>query len=103
MASIIKLLLQWSLVSVQSIILCVSYYTKDNRWVIITQYLELVVLVNEPWVIMVYVATVYLFKPGALRPVHAWFLIIASVRECLYFYVCVSAPKAMNNQWRDVA
>ena len=33
------------------------------------------------------------------RPVHAWFLIIASVRECLYVYVCmcVSAPEAMNN------
>ena len=40
-----------------------------------------------------------IFKPGARRPQRAWFLIIASVRECLYVYVCVcvSAPEAMNN------
>ena len=34
----------------------------------------------------------------------AWFLEIDLVREvCVYVCVCVSAPKASNNQWRDVA
>ena len=45
-----------------------------------------------------------IFKPGACRRlVRAWFLIIASVRECLYaclfacVCVCASAPEAINN------
>ena len=51
---------------------------------------------------------VYIFKPGARRP--QWFLKIdpvrivgmrACVRVCVC--VCVSAPEAINNQWRDVA
>ena len=41
------------------------------------------------------------------RPVRAWFLRIASVRECLCvcvcLHVCVSTPEAMNTLWRDVA
>ena len=43
-----------------------------------------------------------------LNQASAWFLRIASVREYLYacvfvgVYVCASAPKAINNQWRDV-
>ena len=43
---------------------------------------------------------VHLFvKPGVRQPqaVHAWFLRITSVRECLYVYVCVSSPEAINN------
>ena len=32
-----------------------------------------------------------------LNQAHAWFLIIDSVREFLYVYVCVSAPEAINN------
>ena len=48
-----------------------------------------------------------IFKPGARgqRP-RAWFLEIvlvrASVCVCVYVCVCVSAPKAINNQWRDI-
>ena len=41
-----------------------------------------------------------IFKPGVCRPAkpaHAWFLVIASVHECLYACVCVSAHEAMNN------
>ena len=45
-----------------------------------------------------------LIKPGACwhRLACAWFLIITSVCKCLYAYMCVSAPVAINNQWRDV-
>ena len=34
----------------------------------------------------------------------AWFLEIALVRVlvCVCVYVCVSAPKAINNQWHDM-
>ena len=32
-----------------------------------------------------------------LNQAYARFLIIASVHECLYVYVCVSAPEAMND------
>ena len=44
-----------------------------------------------------------LFKPGAHQLLAcAWFLIIASVRECQYacvcVFVCVSAPEAINNE-----
>ena len=46
------------------------------------------------------VATLAVFIPGA--PACAWFLRITSVRECLYAYVCVSAPKAINNLWYDI-
>ena len=37
------------------------------------------------------------------RPAHAWFLKIASVQTSVCVFVCVSAPEATNNQWRDVA
>ena len=41
------------------------------------------------------------------RQACAWFLEIDPVRErlyvCLRVCVCVSAPEAINNQWRDVA
>ena len=33
----------------------------------------------------------------SLWPARAWFLKIASVQECLYVYVCVSTPEAMNS------
>ena len=44
-----------------------------------------------------------LIKPGA-QAVRAWFLEIALVRMlvCMCVSVCVSAPKAINNQWRDM-
>ena len=43
---------------------------------------------------------------AGLWPAHAWFLKIdpvriVSMRVC--FCVCMSAPEAINNQWRDVA
>ena len=46
-----------------------------------------------------------------LNQARAWFLEIDPVRErlyvcvcvCMCVCVCVSAPKAINNQWRDVA
>ena len=43
-----------------------------------------------------------LFKPGARgqRPHTPGFLVRASV--CVCVCVCVSAPKAINNQWRDM-
>ena len=42
------------------------------------------------------------------RPARAWFLKINSVRivgmrAYVCVCVCVSAPEAINNQWRDVA
>ena len=39
-----------------------------------------------------------------MRPkaVHAWFLEIALVRASVCVCVCVSAPEAINNQWRDI-
>ena len=42
-----------------------------------------------------------LFKPGARR---TWFLEIDPVRErlCVCECVCVSAPEAINNYWRDM-
>ena len=38
------------------------------------------------------------------RPVRAWFLRIASVRESMRVCVCVcvSAPEAINNLWCDI-
>ena len=48
-----------------------------------------------------------IFKPGT-RPkaARAWFLEIALVRTsvcvCVCLSVCVSAPKAINNQWCDM-
>ena len=48
-------------------------------------------------------------KPGMHQPqAGTWFLRIASVHECLYVcmcvcaLVCVSAPEAINKQWRDI-
>ena len=39
-----------------------------------------------------------------LNQARAWFLEIDIVREVwMCLCVCVSAPKASNNQWRDVA
>ena len=35
------------------------------------------------------------FRPGALWLARAWFLRIASVRECLFVCVCVSAPRLL--------
>ena len=46
-----------------------------------------------------------IFKPGVRRPQAGARLVleIDPVRERLYVCVCVSAPEAINNYWRDVA
>ena len=48
-----------------------------------------------------------IIKPGT-QPVRAWFLKVEAVQivsmcVCLRVCVCVSAPEAINNYWRDVA
>ena len=41
---------------------------------------------------------------AGLWPTHAWFLKIDPVRIIgIHACVCVSAPEAINNLWRDVA
>ena len=52
----------------------------------------------------------FLNQTRAGLPVRAWFLKIdpvrivgMRVRVCMCVRVCVSAPEAINNQWRDMA
>ena len=67
-------------------------------------------LLHKLPVIRLRVFTMYLLNQAhaGLRLAHAWFfkidpVQIVGMRACMRVCVCVSAPEAINYQWRDVA